>query len=540
MKPTPSYLLLLLAGLLLAGCAQVVKPTGGPRDIEPPKIVESTPQNYSPGFASDRIILKFDEFIQTKDLNKQMIISPPLKYKPVVKVKGKYLELEIKDTLKENTTYSINFGEGVVDLTEGNALDSNTFVFSTGDYVDSLSISGRVKKAIDLSPAEEVLVMLYPDLNDSVPCRELPYYFTKTKKDGSFTITNIGARDYQIFALEDKNANYLFDQPNEAIAFPDSFLTIPGSDSIELSLFEENSGKQYLKREKAEHFGWVQFVFNLPAKDPTVTPLNFSAKKPWFIEELSKGRDSLSLYLTDVEGLDTLKLAVADGAGFIDTVKIKLPKRGEKAKGKKTKKPVNLDLKSPVKGRKIDYFRPFVISSNHPLKRFDPSKVTFTEGEDTLVVKAGIEGEVQKRLKLEHKFAPEKDYKLYILPGAIEDIFGFANDTIALTFSTRSIEDYGQFKLKVNAPDRGHPYVIQMMLKDNIVREDKITSGTVLEYPNLIPASYKFKLIYDSNGNGKWDTGQYGSRLQPEKVIYYSGEVEIRANWDVEVDWEIP
>ncbi len=214
----------LIGGLFFYSCAKVVAPTGGPKDEEHPLIVEVNPPDYTVNFDSKKISITFNEYIQLKDLNNNLIISPPVGEKPDVKVKGKTLVIEFNEELKDSTTYNIYFGNSVQDYNEGNPIENFEYVLSTGTYIDSLSISGKIINSFNLLPEEGVYVMLYKDLEDSVPIKQIPIYISKTNKEGLYRINNISNNKYKLFALRDFNKNYLFDLPNEDIAFIDSLV----------------------------------------------------------------------------------------------------------------------------------------------------------------------------------------------------------------------------------------------------------------------------------------------------------------------------
>lgn len=217
---------ILLAGVILIffSCANVVSPTGGPVDENPPEVIRSTPPNYFPNFDGDEIRIFFNEFVELRNIRQQMLISPPLERLPEVRIRGRSIIMEIEEELRPNTTYNFFFGEAIRDITEGNPIPNYQFVLSTGDYVDSLSLGGQVFNAYTLEPEEGVYVMLYDDHRDSVPYLERPVYLAKTDKQGQFTISYMKEGEYRMFALDDENNNFLYDPPEERIAFLDSLV----------------------------------------------------------------------------------------------------------------------------------------------------------------------------------------------------------------------------------------------------------------------------------------------------------------------------
>ena len=544
-----SYFVLLISSLLLFGCAQQVTPTGGPKDKTPPKIIGSEPENFSTNFAGNSIKLEFDEFIQQNNISSEMLISPIFDKQPEVKFKSRSVELIFKDTLQPNTTYTINFGKGIVDLNEKNPLDSNLFVFSTGDYLDSLSIEGTVQNAFDLKPAEDILVMLYDEITDSIPYKKKPTYFGRTGKNGSFHIGYIKNGQYKAFALKDANSNYLFDLPDEPIAFVEEIIEPEKTDTVDFYLFEEDVEQQYLVKSYAEHYGKLMFLYNRPTKDARAVPINHSFKKAWYIEELFKNKDTLCYWLTGTEGIDTLILQLWDNSEILDTVEIAIPAKGEKPKIKSRSGKTEFKLTTRTnlaKGTSLDIFRNLRIKFSHPIKSVDASKIIFTEANDTVSFETELDNPVRRTFSFIYEWKEKTAYTVFIPPGAFTDIFDLKNDSIYLNFTTLSIEDYGKLELTVLIParqagmaDTAH-YIVQLMTtKEVVIRENSIKGNAVIDYKNLQPQHYKIKLIYDANGNGKWDTGDYSEKKQPEKVIYNSGKLQIRANWDLDLKWKV-
>ena len=286
---------------IITSCANIGMPTGGPKDVAPPKVLKSIPKNYSTQFKGKEIEITFDEFVKFRDLNSQLLISPPLKNTPDIKIKGKNIVIKINDTLRENTTYTMFFGDAIVDLNEENILASYEFVFSTGTVLDSLTMTGRVLNAFTQKPEKDIYVMLYDKYDDSVPIKEKPYYLAKTKEDGEFVMNNLRDMSYKVFALKDANNNLKFDQPNEKIAFIDSLVTarmkpvLLKKDSLhkdtlkldslnraivhdknlyikDLNLFEEVDSVQRVTKADYLHKGQLIFTFRFPVKDLEIIP----------------------------------------------------------------------------------------------------------------------------------------------------------------------------------------------------------------------------------------------------------------------------
>ena len=399
MEKTVLYRYILIAACIFVyNCAKVGSPSGGAKDEDPPKILESDPENYSTEFSSKKIEITFDEFIQLKSLHSELITSPPLEEIPETKLKGKSLIIELNNELKDNTTYTLNFGNAIVDNNEGNPIPNFEYVFSTGDHVDSLSVTGELVNAFNLQPEEDpVYIMLYDNLSDSAPYLEIPAFIGKTGKDGTFALNNIKRDAFKIFALKDANSNLLFDQNSENIAFIDTSLILdpkliettnfyladslittdsiaadsllPGFiiDSItgdtmmlemklkyalhvNLFLFEEENKFQYLTGKERKTREKIMFTFKHPLYDSLlIKPLNFTYYDNWFIEEKSANNDTVICWIRDTltSNMDTISLQLR--YTIIDSLKnfitqidtINLRYREPKTKSKPDKKKSN-------------------------------------------------------------------------------------------------------------------------------------------------------------------------------------------------------
>jgi hypothetical protein len=397
--------------VLLSGCAKVGSPTGGMKDTRPPKYLHGTPENRSTHFEGKEITFWFDEFIQFKDLNKELLVSPPLKEKPVIRIKEKSVRINLMNDLLPATTYTVNFGNAITDLNEGNPLPDFEFVFSTGDHIDSLAVIGKALNAFDHKPLKdaEILVMLYEDLSDSALFHKTPRYIGRASSNGLFSINNIHPDTCRMFAINDVNGNLKYDPGAEAMAFLDTFLILDASkvkpvtfikDTVKLQKAEkkgERSGKEkpsktlvdtsivqgkklnaldvslfyfleetdevYMTSRKRDSPEKIFFSFSRSPHDSIqVRPLNYKPHLPWFVKETSMNRDSLTYWITDslMAKKDTIVLAVSytttDSTGQLvirtDTVNMKFQTATEKSSGNrksKTGKGKSVPMKMPVK-----------------------------------------------------------------------------------------------------------------------------------------------------------------------------------------------
>jgi hypothetical protein len=560
--------------IFIQSCANPVTPSGGPKDMDPPVMLDADPPLYTKNFSSQRIRIYFDEFIVLKDLLNQLIISPPLNEIPDIKVKGKSLIINLEEELKENTTYNFYFGEAIVDLTEGNPFSNFQYIFSTGDILDSLSIQGNIYNAMDLLPASGINIMLYPDHNDTLPFDSLPYYvkpyyISKSGENGDFKLTNLKDDNYLLFALLDMNTNLIYDQPTEQIAFTDSLITPwyikpfipdtlhadtldqidttniqkqltgiihdPPSDiNIDLALFKEFDSTQKLLKGSLLKESLISLVFNKGTRNLSIRSLNHDSDD-WYIPEYNSKKDTIFYWLRNIES-DSLKLEITENDEIFDTIDIRIRKAEKKGllKGK-AKADRKLDIAfSP--GVTLLLNKPLHLTFAYPIEQFVNDSLVLVEGEDTLQTALSFTDEISRKAIINHAWKESTKYQLIIPKGSIYDIHGVTQDSIVKTFNTKNILDYGNLFLNLKLENEGQ-YIIQLINKDKVIIEHIITQDELLTYSLLDPDDYSIKAIYDANRNGEWDTGNYGLKIQPEKVVYFPIDITIRASWDNEEEW---
>ena len=599
MKPKNIFrnlLLLTLISWLIWQCANPVSPTGGPRDIAPPEVVKSEPPNFSLEFSKKRISITFDEYVSLKNPNQQIIISPPLAEKPDYKLKGKSIIIDLNAPLDQNTTYTFFFGNSIVDIAESNPLANYLYVLSTGDHLDSLAIGGEVISAFNLQPQEEVFVLLYPTNNDTVPQDSLPYlvrpiYVAKTNDKGIFQLRNLREGAYKIFAIKDVNSNYLFDQPNEEIAFLDSIifpkaLTIPQTDTIVIdSLLTEaiDEDSLFVKQAYTDYYHLLMFqeidstqrlmdetilppakfllTFKFPVKNPKYRVINKELPDPdspdperfqdywdrdWRFEEINKTRDSIMVWVKNLE-LDSLQLEVADGDSILDTIMIVFEKRiaDNKKRGKKKDKeegPERIKFKRNTKARSMDLGRPFRLTFANPIASYDFSNVFFVAGEDTVTGAPFIPEDTLKRhFVLDLELTEQTSYSFIFPDSILYDMYGLTNDTIRISFLTRQYRDYGNLYLDLDLESGEYPYIVQLLdTKEKIIQTKYVEASSNISFELINPGKYLVKAIQDFWPNRRWDTGEYLEKKQPENVFYFPAEIEVRANWDVSESWDLP
>jgi hypothetical protein len=590
-------LCLLAAAILFNRCAHPVSPEGGPKDVTPPKVLGCDPPNFSTNFQSSSIRIAFREFIALKNPLSEIFISPPLAKAPDPRLRGKDLLVKLQDTLRGNTTYSISFGQAIADLTEGNQLRDFTYVFSTGDYIDSLSLKGRVISAFNHQPLKNVFVTLYLNNNDtlpfdSLPLKTAPYYLTKTDERGDFTLSNLQDAPFKLMAIDDQNGDLIFNQPSEKIAYSDSLVkpyyieipkpttadsskkdTIPvkqvqkikltpaqvritdsirQADSVktlnakypsfELMLFEETDSIQRIAKSAVPRDGMIVLTFKYPIKNAEFTALNVTDSLPAaYLRENSPRQDSVTLWLSGSHA-DTLRLKVSDKGRILDTLNIDLQKKVKKKKDDNPEPPERLAFTTNGGGGSgfNQYRSEFTITFSYPLEKWDFGRILLVDGKDTLHPQCKFADSIKRRVVVGHKWKEEKPYKLLIPDSVFFGINNLTHDSLRIEIKTKAPKEFGNLVLTFN-PKKAGQYIVQILneKETSVIEEQIATDSTKLNFNNMLPGKFKIKAILDKNLNRHWDTGNYRKNLQPEKVFYLSKTLEIRANWDIEETWDL-
>lgn len=580
MYPHKSIFLILISSLIffIIRCANPVTPQGGPKDIYPPKIIACEPPNLSSHFRQRRIKITFNEFIQLKDARNQIMISPPLLPKTDYSIHAKSLVIKLNDSLKANTTYSIMFGEAISDLTENNILHNFNYVFTTGAYIDSLTIQGKITDAFNLTPQKDVYAMLYPDENDTIPFDSLPYrvrpyYLAKTNENGEFILHNLRNVPYKLFALKDMNGDYLYNLATEKIAFYDSlvngtYVLSDSRDSINrkdtliikdtlvkkdttrhphsnvpfysLKLFEQVDSTQKLLRSELIQDGEVRLIFKFPVKKPLFTPINFTPDSNWVMEEFSKKKDTVILWLTKVTS-DSLILKITDTGNKTDTAIIDLKTASKKKIPTKKGKPEALKLSDNIWGGRLNQFNgDLEITCSYPVSRNSFSKIFLIHGKDTLKTKASFHDPVRRKILIKEKWKEEQNYKVIIPDSTFFSTNELTNDTLIADFKTMAAKDFGTFRLDITMDKKPGNYIIQLLDdKEKVLEERIMDKPGKLQFDFLLPGKYKIKAILDQNHNRQWDPGIYLQHRQPEEVFYYPKILEVRGNWDIDETWPL-
>ncbi len=516
---------LVMLSLSFVDCAKRGNPEGGLRDSIPPVIVRASPENYSTNFDSDEIRIYFDEYIKLKDLQQQLIISPPLENAPVITPfsTSKYIKIVFTDTLKENTTYSINFGTSIVDNNEENPFEFYKYVFSTGDYIDSLKVLGTVSDALKPLPEEAVTVMLYEvdeNFTDSVIYNKKPYYVSNTLRSPEFfSVENIKPGKYLLIGLKDNTNNYIFDPKTDKIGFVEDFIDIPTDTTFHLNLFKEipafNMARPSLENSQKVMFGYEGRGDSIKIEILSQTPQEFEYK-------ITKDPESDSLYYwfkPSIES-DSLLFKVTNNS-FSDTLNVRM----------KDDQVDSLSI-SAVKTGTIAFDETLELTANTPIASVEKEKMELIN-KDSLAVDFQLSmNERTNTLRVDFEKTEREIYTFTLFPEAVKDFFGQANDTLSYKVNTRTMADYGFLSFNVENP-KSYPLIVQLVTEQGIVVKEMYANEeqTAFEFENIAPANYNVRVIYDTNENGKWDTGDFLNRRQPEEVVYFPKLLDIRANW---------
>lgn len=551
-------ILALITILCFIRCANVVSPTGGPKDKVPPVVLSAVPENQSTMFEGKEIVINFDEYVTLNNPNANILISPPLEKNPDYKLSGKSLIIKFKEPLKNETTYSINFGESIKDLHEGNIFKNYSYVFSTGEIIDTLTLEGKVIQGIDHKPSADYYVMLYCDENDSVcidslPRLRKPYYLTKSDKDGKFKFSGLKDSEYLVFALKDENSNLLFDLPNENIAFLDSLVKpIHNSQSIDsvkqevkkteplvlYSFLEEDTVQKILKKEIVED-GLLRFAFNRPAHDVKIEVLESLPDTFNIFQTYSANYDTILWHFTPNK--DSLLFAINYDTLINDTTLMSLkPRKTNARRGQQESVSKSLEIKANISAGKLTPEQDLIFSFKEPVTDVIMRDTCwYMIDNDTIIndlhfVKIDSFG---LKYKLDKTFIPEKSYKIIVPDSVFYSFKGATNDTTEFSFKVPELSQYGNIFVTVEVPENVPQVIVELLDdKDKFLAQQIVSETKKIEFKYLSPKKYKLKAIIDKDGDGKWSPGNYGKKSLPESIIYHKDVFDVKANWDIDLE----
>ena len=519
-----------LSIVVISGCAKRGSPSGGPVDSIPPVLINASPKINSIKFDSKEIRLTFDEFVKLDNVDEQLIISPPInkssyEVKPLNGVTKKVF-LEFIDSLETETTYSINFGNSIKDNNEGNPLTFFSYTFSTGETIDSLYVRGNISDAFDKETDDYISIHLYridSIFNDSIIYNNRPTYISNSLDSTSYQFKNIKEGKYLILALKDIDNNYFFDPFYDKIGFIDSLITLPRDSIINFKLFKEETSLIWDKPHfiNSEKIGFGYYgkldLKNIEIESSIPDSVNYTYtkenEKDTLIFWLSKNSfDSLNFNLIekDTTKLVTVKFDRAKDT-LIDSLSI-----------------------SPKTANIIHLKETFKLSSNIPLKNIEDSLITIRDIDSLIVPFTTSINDNLDQIDIEFEVSPSDNYRVFILPEAIKDVRGVSNDSLQYNIVSQSLEDYGNVYLDV-IRNSSSKFILQMIDSNGeVIRVFKnVNQDATYNFDYVRPGKYIFRLIEDANNNDKWDTGNYLKKIKPERVYYFSNELEVRANWDL-------
>lgn len=534
-----------LVALVFVSCARQGAPTGGPKDTTPPSVdtLYST-RNYSTRFKPSKIELRFDEWVTLSDAANQIVVSPPLAKRPEVVLRGKTVTLTFdpSEQLRDSATYTINFGTAVKDLHEGNSAKDLRFVFSTGDLIDSLRVSGRVADALTGEPSDNISVMLYDVAADSVVRKLRPYYFSRTDKSGKFDIRNVKAGRFKVAAIEDADQNLRWDGENEKIAFLDTLFSVHDSaQNIVSMLLFKNQPKYRLFEKNADVYGVVRLKFSGSADSALVR----ADPIPGFKAIQERTADSVLVWY-DLPADTSWNLFVNN-----DTVKIKaLPKEnflknhdvypdGDVPRAEQKQPPAaNFVRTVQHTPGKI-----FSMLFNAPIVALDTSLcVLVSDSVRMQRYSMAADSTHPRKIRLDVNWQPGASYRLELLPGAVTDLWGSKNaDTIRRQINIPAEKQLSSLTINVDRLVPGEQYVLQLLNGPNTEEQRTFVATApkeIFPFPRLPVAPWLARVIHDANRNGRWDTGDYYLHRQPE--ANFTKKIEgLRANWELSVDFPL-
>ncbi len=588
-----SFLFLtLLMMVIIQACANMAAPAGGAYDVEPPKVRRATPDFNALGIAPSKIEIEFDENIKIKSPSEKVIITPPQQTLPVIRSVGKKAVVELKDELKPNTTYTIDFTDAIADNNEENPLENFVFSFSTGDQLDTLSISGKVLTAPDLEPVTGTYVGIHSNFDDTVFSRVPFERISKTDSRGNFTVRGMAPGKYKVFALNDLNRDYKYDNPQEAIAFLDS-IVIPSTmpdvrqdtvfvdsitidtirtvhytrflpDDLLLRSFQSDFQRQYLQKQERTEPHKLSIYFAAPTAMPDFTLLQPEVSgDDWYVMERSVGNDTLLLWITDslIYQQDSIRMKInyirtdSLNKNYIDTdtigFNIRKSAREKRTEKKNEKKDGEEDQEKEIRFLGInsniqssfELFNPIRFEFEQPVVQFDSSFVRLEKAVDSLFepVPFRVERDTlnPRKLTIRPRWEPGGKYKITIDSALLVSHYGLRNTTYEQSFTVKPLDQYGNLEVNISGLPAGKVAFVELLDKSDKPFRKSFVKGDKVRFQDLLPGEIYARMVIDENGDGMWTTGNYEDKRQPEMVYYYPGKWVIRAYSDHMEAWQL-
>jgi len=509
-------------------------PTGGPKDSIPPKIINEVPKNFTKNFTAKKIEIEFNEFIKLSNEYTEISISPAMDIPPGFKVKKEKLQIEFKENLEANTTYSINFGKAIADVNESNILKNYSYVFSTGNEIDSLSISGKVISSLTKEKLKDVTVFILPVGQDSLFGKKKASVFNITDTAGTFKLSNLREDTYKLYALLEQGGDRIYNGQNEEIGFLSKPLKLTKDTSgIVLEVFKEYPSVFIVKDRRIEGDGRINLTFNRPLNEPGISiiePANLDQRKT---VEFSLNRDSATIWMPELN-FDSIDVVVNSAGKALDTVTLRRNKRDTYVR--------SLVATDNLSGGKIRPGSELILKLSSPIKSYQESQITLLE--DSIPVKGYqiIKDPNSLRIySLKYPWKTKKQYILKLAENAFTDVLETKSKVYSKKFELDVEDNYGSITIKVSVPDTSKTYLVQWLNeRKDILKQNLIKKNTLLNYIRYPTAKYLIRVIYDDNANGEWDTGNVKEGRQPEKTWNFEKTISLRPNWDLEENVTIP
>lgn len=546
---------------LFTACANIVSPTGGPKDTTPPAVLHISPDDGSVGFTGNRFVIIFDEYIKLDNISQHLLVSPPIDVFPDFRLRGKTLTVVLQDSLIANATYAFHFGDAIRDITENNALSGFSYYLSTGDFIDSLTLGGSVRNARNQKLDKDIYVMLYPASdNDSVFAQLKPRYITRLDASGNFLFRHVAEDLYRLVALSDLNNNSLYDLITEPVAFMSEFVrpilpdTIINRDSAShidtiigvhlpetgnnLLMFTAEDSVQGVMNVRTEGKNKITVALKYPLANPMVRFLDTTFINNYGLR-WNKNNDTLIVWLHDHIN-DSLAL-ILSGSDFSDTLQVifRQPTTGGRGKQKSFSVSARLNI---AKGGKYHPDRVPEIHFDRPLDKFDTANLLLVGNLDTVPLELlSVETLLRMQYVIGNKLIEEVSYSVLIPPGRCTAYDGTVNDSIKIVWVMGKTEDFGAAVIKLISYDSvPKPWIVMLLdEKGSLVMQKVIgKEGSVLFEP-LSPGKYSISAFIDRNNNGRWDTGDYYRKIQPEKVMILDTPIIIKGGWTEEIEWDV-
>ena len=525
------YGFILLMMLSLSRCANMQRPTGGPKDSIPPQLLEVSIPNFSTNFSDKRITLRFDEYIKLNNQYKEFSISPDVEDIVDYRVRKKDLIITLPDSLEENTTYTINFGKGLVDYNESNPFIDYNYVFATGDELDSLSISGSVTngftKEFDQKKDENIKVLLIPTSQDSIFGKRKANIFANVDTSGNFKFNNLREDTYRIYALKEQNNDRIFNGNDEWIGFiADSIHLNRDVDGIKLEITKAYPKDFRTLEKKFEPTGHILLTFNKPLEQPKTRILFPAELDETKIEQFNLYNDSAKIYIPNTE-LDSIKIELNNASQVVDTIFIRTNKN---AKFDREVKPI-LSITN-----KVDRVRHIKLTSASPLSSIDKSKIMIYEDSVSRRNFQLQQDSLEKNVyHIRYNWRAKRDYELVIQEGAMRTAFEDTNAESKTRFTLDESDNYGNINFQVNGLDSTMNYIVELIdeSKEKVFDRRKVEAKNPrINYNNYPGGKYSIRIIFDENKNGRWDPADVYAKKQAENIWYLGKTFTIRANWD--------